>query len=77
MTTQTLLASLVNGENLSEPEMAELMQSIMTGEATSAQIGAALTALKIKGETVTEIAAAAQVMRSLATPLPQRFDQKI
>jgi anthranilate phosphoribosyltransferase len=41
MTTQTLLASLVNGENLSEPEMAELMQSIMTGEATSAQIGAA------------------------------------
>ena len=77
MTTQTLLASLVNGENLSEPEMAELMQSIMTGEATSAQIGAALTALKIKGETVTEIAAAAQVMRSLATPLPQRFDQLV
>jgi len=77
MTTQTLLASLVNGENLSEPEMAELMQSIMTGEATSAQIGAALTALKIKGETVTEIAAAAQVMRSLATPLPQRFDHLV
>ncbi|MGB2329775.1 MAG: anthranilate phosphoribosyltransferase [Pseudomonadales bacterium] len=77
MTTQTLLSLLVNGENLSESQMVQLMRSIMTGEATPAQIGAALTALKIKGESITEIAAAAQVMRELATPLPQRFEHLV
>lgn len=47
--------------------MIELMQTIMTGAATQAQIGAALTALRVKGETVEEIAAAAEVMRGLST----------
>jgi anthranilate phosphoribosyltransferase len=46
------------------------METIMTGEATDAQIGAFITAMRMKGETVTEIAAAARVMRAKATRIP-------
>lgn len=53
--------------NLSEAEMAECMKEIMEGKATDAQIGALLTALRIKGETVEEITAAARIMRQKAT----------
>ena len=66
MSLPTLLANLAAQEDLSDEQMTFLMQAIMTGEATAAQIGSALTALRIKGETVTEIAAAAKVMRALA-----------
>ena len=66
MSLPTLLANLVAQEDLSDEQMTLLMHAIMTGEATEAQIGSALTALRIKGETVTEIAAAAKVMRALA-----------
>ncbi|HEB74811.1 MAG TPA: anthranilate phosphoribosyltransferase [Nitrospirae bacterium] len=57
---------LVQGINLSESEMAECMREIMEGRATDAQIGAFLTALRIKGETVEEITGAARVMREKA-----------
>ena len=50
--------------------MRAVMQTIMTGNATPAQIGGFLIGLRMKGETVDEIAAAAQVMRELATPVP-------
>jgi anthranilate phosphoribosyltransferase len=50
--------------------MRTVMQTIMTGNATQAQIGGFLIGLRMKGETVDEIAAAAQVMRELATPVP-------
>ena len=66
MSLPTLLANLVAQEDLSDEQMTFLMHTIMTGEATEAQIGSALTALRIKGETVVEIAAAAKVMRALA-----------
>ena len=66
MSLPTLLANLVAQEDLSDEQMTLLMHAIMTGEATEAQIGSALTALRIKGETVVEIAAAAKVMRALA-----------
>ncbi|RMG67662.1 MAG: anthranilate phosphoribosyltransferase [Nitrospirae bacterium] len=57
---------LVQGINLSEDEMVECMNEIMEGRATDAQIGAFLTALRIKGETVEEITGAARVMRQKA-----------
>ena len=54
-------------KDLSADEMTEVMQTIMTGGATPAQIGGFLIGLRMKGETVKEIAAAASVMRQLAT----------
>lgn len=54
---------------LSESEMAEVMTEIMEGRATDAQIGAFLTALRIKGETVEEITGAARIMRDKATKI--------
>jgi anthranilate phosphoribosyltransferase len=53
----------VQGENLSEDQMTGAMRDIMEGQATDAQIGALLTALRMKGETVEEITGAARVMR--------------
>jgi anthranilate phosphoribosyltransferase len=60
---------LVSNINLSETEMAECMNEIMEGKATDAQIGAFLTALRIKGETVEEITGAARIMREKATTI--------
>ncbi|MEW5744430.1 MAG: anthranilate phosphoribosyltransferase [Nitrospirota bacterium] len=58
---------LIQNISLSEEEMAECMTEIMEGRATDAQIGAFLTALRIKGETVDEITGAARIMREKAT----------
>jgi anthranilate phosphoribosyltransferase len=60
---------LVNNINLSESEMAECMREIMEGKATDAQIGAFLSALSMKGETVEEITGAAKIMREKATTI--------
>jgi len=57
---------LAHGE-LSSGEMTEVMRTIMTGGATDAQIGGFLIGLRMKGETVSEITAAASVMRELAS----------
>ncbi len=59
-----------SGQNICETEMMDTMNQIMEGEATPAQIGALLIALRIKGETVAEITAAAKVMRSKSTRIP-------
>ena len=67
MTVKEAIARVVTGRDLVEDEMAAVMAEIMDGQATPAQIGALLTALHIKGETVAEIAGAARVMRALAT----------
>jgi anthranilate phosphoribosyltransferase len=64
-----LISKVVKGENLSEAEMEAAMDEIMTGTATPAQIGAFITALRIKGETVDEITGAAKAMRAKATKL--------
>ncbi|MDG4474599.1 anthranilate phosphoribosyltransferase [Thiovibrio frasassiensis] len=61
------IAKVVAGTDLSEAEMVGVMETIMDGEATPAQIGAFITALRIKGETVDEITGAARVMRAKAT----------
>jgi anthranilate phosphoribosyltransferase len=62
-----LLNRLLAAEDLPFAEMSELMQHIMGGQLTPAQIAAVLIALRIKGETVNEIAAAATVMRELSS----------
>jgi anthranilate phosphoribosyltransferase len=61
---------VVNRQDLTEAEMTRAMEVIMEGQATEAQIGAFITALRMKGETVAEITAAAKVMRAKATPIP-------
>ncbi|KYZ75853.1 anthranilate phosphoribosyltransferase [Anaerosporomusa subterranea] len=66
---QTILQRVVLGENLSEPEAECMMETIVEGSATAAQIGSMLTALSIKGETIEEIAGCARVMRRKATPV--------
>ena len=63
------LAKVVEGGNLSREEMQAVMRKVMSGDATDAQIGGLLVALRMKGETTDEIAGAAQVMRELATPV--------
>ncbi|WP_193166091.1 anthranilate phosphoribosyltransferase [Microbulbifer hainanensis] len=67
MNIQQAIARLVDGEHLSRAEMRAVMSQIMHGEAQEAQIGALLVALRMRGETVDEIAGAVEVMRELAT----------
>lgn len=67
MNIQTAISKVAQQQNLSSAEMRVVMQQIMTGEASDAQIAGFLIALRMKGETVDEIAAAAMVMRELAT----------
>lgn len=63
------IAKVVVKQDLSESEMIDVMHQIMSGEATPAQVGSFITALRMKGETVDEIAGAARVMREHATPI--------
>ncbi|MBN2518655.1 MAG: anthranilate phosphoribosyltransferase [Candidatus Altiarchaeota archaeon] len=61
------IQKLVEGKDLSELEAEEAMGIVMTGNATQAQIGAFLTALRMKGETVDEITAFARILRKFST----------
>lgn len=61
------IGKVVDGNDLSEQEMVGVMDEVMSGEATPAQIGSFITALRMKGETVAEITGAARVMRDKAT----------
>lgn len=69
MELQAAIRTVVEKQSLTEAEMTAVMRTIMSGEATPAQIGGFLIGLRMKGETVEEIAAAAKVMRELATPV--------
>ncbi|WP_438957451.1 anthranilate phosphoribosyltransferase [Porticoccus sp.] len=69
MDIQQAIASILERRDLNSGEMRAVMQQIMTGGATAAQIGGFLVGLRMKGESVAEIAGAAQVMRELATPV--------
>jgi len=63
------IARVVEREDLSESEMIEVMDQVMSGGATPAQIASFITALRMKGETVDEITGAARVMRDRVTPI--------
>ncbi len=60
------LAKIVRREDLDEVEMAQVMEEVMSGQATEAQMGAFLAALATKGETFAELAGAARAMRRKA-----------
>ncbi len=76
-TFKQALQTLIEGRDFSYEEMLSVMQQVMGGELTSAQIAGLLMALRIKGETVDEIAAAAEVMRSLATKVSIKNTQHL
>jgi anthranilate phosphoribosyltransferase len=63
------IGRVVEGQHLTMEEMTLAMEEITSGLATSAQIASLITALRLKGETVEEITAAARVMRDKATPI--------
>lgn len=72
------LKKIIEGENLSDTQMAEMMDELFSGQCTDAQIGALMAALATKGETFTELAGAARAMRRkalrLEIPLPTIVD---
>jgi anthranilate phosphoribosyltransferase len=63
------IARVVEGQHLTMEEMTLTMEEITSGQATPAQIASLITALRLKGETVEEITAAARVMRDKAVPI--------
>ena len=67
MNISKAIKAVISKQNLNESEMHDVMNSIMTGQTTDAQIGAFLVGLSMKGETIEEITASAKVMRALAT----------
>ena len=77
MDIKNALKLLINRQDLTSQQMIAVMQQIMTGKATPSQIGGFLVALQMKGETIAEITAAAQVMRSLATPVDMGSDNLV
>ncbi len=74
MDMQAAINAVIERKDLSSIEMEKVMRTIMTGEATPAQIGGFLIGLRMKGETVTEITAAAKVMRELAAKVEVNGD---
>ncbi len=66
MNIQQALNHITKNIHLTQPQMEDIMRSIMQGEATEAQIGALMMGLRMKGESIDEMTAAARVMREFA-----------
>lgn len=77
MQIQTTLQKLLDKQDLSTEEMREVMRAMMAGELTDAQIAGFLIALRCKGETVEEIAAAVGVLRELVRQVPVQGEHVI
>ena len=77
MDIQSAIGAVTEHRDLSSEEMTAVMQTIMSGQATASQIGGFLIGLRMKGETVEEIAAAATVMRELALPVPVQAEHLV
>lgn len=77
MEMQQAISQVLARQNLSAKQMTSIMQTIMTGGATAAQIGGFLIGLRMKGETVAEITSAAGVMRELATKVAAKGDHLV
>ena len=77
MNIQAAIKSAIAGQNLSQKDMTSVMNQIMTGECTPAQIGGFLVGMRMKGETVDEITAAATVMRELSTRVKVDVDHLV
>lgn len=73
-TFKPVLARLAAGEILTEAETGAFFQACLRGEATPAQIASAVTAMRVRGETVSEIAAGAAAMRQAGSRLDHGFD---
>jgi len=71
------ISKVVEGKNLSGEEAEQAMKLIMSGQATPAQIAGFLTALRMKGETIDEIAAFARVMREFAVQINPRVQGRL
>ncbi len=69
---QQAIAGAIEGTSLTEAEAMEVMEGIMSGGATPAQIGAFLVAFRLKGETIEEVTGFARVMRAKATRIDCR-----
>lgn len=67
MDMRAALARLAEGKSLTQGETRDVFQLVMSGQATPAQIGGMLMALRVRGETAEEIAGAAETMRALST----------
>jgi anthranilate phosphoribosyltransferase len=74
---QEALADLLEGEDLGRSRCREVISEIMRGEATQAQIGGFLVALRLKGETADEIAGCAEAMREHVLPVRPRRDDLV
>jgi anthranilate phosphoribosyltransferase len=72
MDIKQAIAQLVEGSDLTEADAETVMEQIMAGEATAAQIGAFLVSLRLKGETVQEVTGFARAMRRNATTVESR-----
>ena len=75
MTIKEAIAKLIDRHDLAEQEMVDVMNEIMSGQATPAQIGAFLISLRLKGETVEEITGGARVMREKAQTVTHPHEQ--
>lgn len=74
MDIKAALGKIGNRQDLTGEEMRDVMTQIMSGDATASQIGAFLMGLRVKGETVGEIAAAVSIMRAKMVPVDAPHD---